>query len=62
MNAPCKGCPDRTLGCHGTCKKYKAFDNERQKARQNRLESGEQTEISLKRWDRIQKERKRDKK
>ena len=22
MKCPCKGCPDRTITCHGVCKKY----------------------------------------
>lgn len=25
MNAPCKGCQDRALGCHGCCERYRAF-------------------------------------
>ena len=23
--SPCKDCPDRVLGCHGTCERYAAF-------------------------------------
>jgi len=25
MNAPCKGCEERSVGCHGKCAKYEAF-------------------------------------
>ena len=25
MNAPCKGCTDRKVACHGGCEKYLAF-------------------------------------
>ena len=25
MNAPCKDCPDRCIGCHSVCAKYKDF-------------------------------------
>lgn len=25
MNAPCKDCPDRYVGCHSQCEKYQAF-------------------------------------
>ena len=25
MRAPCKDCPDRTVGCHGRCERYQAF-------------------------------------
>lgn len=24
-NAPCYNCPDRAVGCHGDCEKYRAF-------------------------------------
>lgn len=27
--SPCYECPDRTLGCHGTCEKYNNFKDER---------------------------------
>lgn len=27
-NNPCKGCADRTLGCHASCEKYKIFKAE----------------------------------
>lgn len=29
MDAPCKDCPDRVLGCHSVCEKYKQFQEER---------------------------------
>ena len=29
MNVPCKDCPDREVGCHSTCEKYKAFRAEK---------------------------------
>lgn len=25
VTAPCKGCQDRHLGCHGTCEKYQEY-------------------------------------
>lgn len=25
MVAPCKDCPDRYVGCHGNCEKYKEY-------------------------------------
>jgi len=28
-SSPCYECPDRVLGCHGTCEKYKDFKDER---------------------------------
>lgn len=29
MNAPCRGCPDREVGCHAGCELYKAYRAER---------------------------------
>lgn len=28
-SSPCLDCPDRVIGCHGDCEKYKAFKEER---------------------------------
>lgn len=25
VTAPCRGCPDRHLGCHGICEKYQDY-------------------------------------
>ena len=25
MTPPCKGCADRSVGCHGACERYKQF-------------------------------------
>lgn len=34
MKCPCRGCPDRTITCHGVCKKYQdwreVFDREKE--------------------------------
>lgn len=29
MNAPCKDCSDRQVGCHSTCEKYIVFSKEK---------------------------------
>lgn len=31
MISPCMDCPDRVVGCHGRCERYKAFQAEREK-------------------------------
>lgn len=35
MNTPCRGCPDREIGCHGRCDRYAEYqailDRERKK-------------------------------
>ena len=37
MDAPCKGCKDREIGCHSLCEKYKSWrkwkDEENEKIR-----------------------------
>ena len=33
MQAPCKNCPLRAVGCHSTCEKYIAYDNYRKEIR-----------------------------
>ena len=34
---PCCGCQERTVGCHGTCERYKAWNGKRQAERQERI-------------------------
>ena len=34
LKAPCKNCPDRYLGCHDHCEKYREFDEERKRIRE----------------------------
>ena len=36
MDAPCKDCPDRVVGCHSVCEKYKAFREERDRELEQR--------------------------
>lgn len=31
INAPCLDCTERHLGCHGTCKGYKDYQEEKRK-------------------------------
>lgn len=31
LNAPCKDCADRSLGCHDTCERYIDFATKRKK-------------------------------
>ena len=28
MDAPCKGCTERRVSCHGACERYKQWSNE----------------------------------
>lgn len=35
-DAPCYGCPDRAVGCHGNCEAYKAYRSEREATYQYR--------------------------
>ena len=34
--SPCKGCTDRSVGCHATCVKYQAYTADRQKVYERR--------------------------
>lgn len=36
MKAPCYKCPDRKLGCHSNCSKYKSFKTSIELAKQNK--------------------------
>ena len=45
LNAPCKDCKDRHVGCHSECEKYKEFADFNRKmhdeaVKQSRLETG----------------------
>ena len=35
---PCKGCEDRVPGCHGGCEKYRAFREELDRKKEERLD------------------------
>lgn len=37
-NAPCLWCEDRVVGCHSTCPRYKEFNENMEKIRQQRLD------------------------
>lgn len=37
MDAPCKDCPDRVVGCHATCERYIAYDEQRKAIRAQKL-------------------------
>ena len=40
VNNPCgKDCPDRKVGCHGTCEKYLAFWDSCEEIRKRRAEN-----------------------
>lgn len=36
--APCKGCADREIGCHGKCTKYATYKAGLEKAREKQTE------------------------
>ena len=35
-HAPCKGCPDRHVGCHSVCDRYKEFKEQNDAERKKR--------------------------
>lgn len=44
MQAPCKGCTERRIGCHASCEAYLAYAKEREAIRAARLQEGEARE------------------
>ena len=36
MTPPCKGCEERTAECHGTCERYGAWAEERQRVNEQK--------------------------
>lgn len=51
VNAPCKHCPERAVGCHAVCERYKAFkaDKENENLRRREYNAAEDAEIRGKR-------------
>ena len=45
-SAPCKDCPDRELGCHGKCKKYKEYQEANKKFREEQHKENEKTQLT----------------
>ena len=41
MQVPCLDCPDRAVGCHGKCKRYKAWQEYKEVERAARREHNE---------------------
>ena len=47
MQAPCKNCTDRKLGCHATCEKYQEFNKQQEQIRQNRFDAYKKEEYFI---------------
>ena len=41
VESPCMDCPDRHVGCHGECEKYKAYDAALKEIRKARADQAE---------------------
>ena len=50
MNAPCKDRPNRSVGCHSTCEKYKAFREERDVELEKRKILSKGEPLATRRW------------
>ena len=44
-DAPCMGCGEREVGCHGRCERYRAFEQERQAEYEARLKKSQEHAI-----------------
>lgn len=56
---PCLDCPDRTVGCHATCEKYKKYKDDHMKwaipIAEQKLNSYEMNDLSRKRFEKWNK-------
>lgn len=57
MTAPCKDCTDRYSLCHMYCKKYKAYQAEREEIRKRKAEIASLREHQSVRFDQMERER-----
>ena len=55
MKAPCKGCPDRAVGCHGQCGRYAEYRGERDKIKSKKEREALSAELVSASYHRIQK-------
>ena len=56
MEAPCKDCREREIGCHGTCGRYQAFA-ERKRAQNEARARQRNIDDALKRREAMRKRR-----
>lgn len=54
MQAPCKDCADRALGCHSVCEKYKEYAKQNEERRKLREKYNLENNLY---WDTIRKGR-----
>lgn len=57
MNAPCKDCPQRILGCHDRCERYAQYRRAREEARERALARHELDNYERQRFDQIRRRR-----
>lgn len=55
MKPPCKGCPDRAMGCHGKCEEYAAFKAEREAELHARFLASEAKAATVDGFERVQR-------
>ena len=56
MKAPCKDCPDREVGCHSSCARYKKYQAEKEAERRKRMEDHIVNEVRYEGWVRGKKQ------
>ena len=62
MKAPCHGCQNRKVGCHAACERYREYDLERQRIREEKSLKSEGRELGKERkWCQAGQNRKRGK-
>ena len=50
MNPPCRNCPRRTVGCHGSCDDYQAYKADREAQYEQRRAARDVTDARSDSW------------
>ena len=53
MKAPCKGCPDRAVGCHGKCEQYTAYREIMERERNRRRVEAQANDATARAVERV---------
>lgn len=57
MNAPCRYCDHRALGCHGTCREYADWKKWLEKAQAARVQEAQDKDTTVRGLERVMRGR-----
>ena len=55
MRQPCYKCPDRSLGCHSRCEKYKAYNEKQEQIKRSHDGDRRYMEYKIERYNRMKR-------